>query len=240
MNRAFNSALNRRKKRKSGSGVSSDDKTWKFETAMSFLKVVKTQRTTTCNLDQDNDSEDEPSGDEDANIIEKAADDAGIFQTADDDYQSSSQQQQQQPNKLSSTQGKPKSKSGKRKVAADSNDDDARNCLYRAVQQRMEDTSKKSPRLKFFESIMPRVDAMSEDGFLEFQIGVLNLLKRSRNEAPNPVRQTTHRPYSAPPSWSVASTTIPPFQMYPTTGAQEQALNPSTSQAYQISEFTEI
>ena len=51
---------------------------------------------------------------------------------------------------------------GKKRKATDDAHDDARTGLYRVMTQRMKD-KQKSPRLKFFESIMPQVDELIDD-----------------------------------------------------------------------------
>ncbi|XP_064629303.1 uncharacterized protein K02A2.6-like [Lineus longissimus] len=71
LNRAFNSALSRRKNKKSGSGQ--HDKPWKFETSMSYVKGVKEKRNTISNLEDNDDHPQDDSGDEDTTTTEDAA-----------------------------------------------------------------------------------------------------------------------------------------------------------------------
>lgn len=73
--------------------------------------------------------------------------------------------------------------------------------------QRMEDKHK-SPRLKFFESIMPQVDEMTDDCFLNFQIEVLNCLKRSRPHDTDPKRLNDSYPITQG-TWSTSTSTTP-------------------------------
>lgn len=200
LNRAFNSALSRRKKKKSGSGQS-DDKPWKFETSMSFLKAVKEKRNTTSNLEQTEDClDDENSNSE---VLEQAISESGICNTGNGDENnlppSMSVKSIVQKSNLKTT-------SSKRK-ASDDTHDAARDGLYKLMTQRMEDKHK-SPRLKFFESIMPQVDEMTDDCFLNFQIEVLNCLKRSRPHDTDPKRLNDSCPITQG-TWSTSTSTTP-------------------------------
>ena len=199
LNRAFNSALSRRKKKTSGSGQG-NDKPWKFETSMSFVKAVKEKRNTTSNLEEIDDSE----GDENSSrgILEQAIDKSGIYDVHDDDEDNLAPSTSFKP-----IPPKPSSKStGSKRKATDDAHDDARAGLYKVMTQRMEE-KQKSPRLKFFESIMPQIDEMTDDCFLDFQIEVLNSLKRFRHD-PDPDRLNDSRPMT-PATWSTSTSSRP-------------------------------
>ena len=209
LNRAFNSAMSRRKKKTSGSGQG-NDKPWKFETSMSFVKAVKEKRNTTSNLEDIDDS----GGDENSSrgLLEEAIDESGIYDV-DDDHED---------NLAPSTSFKPipprpssKSTASKRKATDDAHDD-ARAGLYKVMTQRMEE-KQKSPRLKFFESIMPQVDEMTDDCFLDFQIEVLSSLKRIRHD-PHPEPLNDYCRPMTPATWSTstASRTSTPSPAPPT------------------------
>ncbi|XP_072174627.1 uncharacterized protein [Diadema setosum] len=180
LNRAFNSGLSRRKKT-SRSGQGNDQKPWKFETSMSFVKAVREKRNTTSNLDEIGDSE----GDENSRrgiLYEQVIDESGIYDVHDED------------NLAPSTSFKPntKSRASKRKATDDAHDD-VRTGLYKVMTQCLEE-KQKSPRLKFFESIMPRVDEMTDNCFLDFQIEVLSCLKRFQQHDPVPECLNDSRP----------------------------------------------
>ncbi|XP_063951255.1 uncharacterized protein LOC135153154 [Lytechinus pictus] len=165
LNRAFNSAMSRRKKKTSGSGQG-NDKPWKFETSMGFLKAVKERRSTISNLEEIDDS------DSDENwsrvVLEQAIDKSGIYDVHDDD----------EDNMAPSTSFRPiPHKPNSKRKATDDVYDDTQAGLYKVMTQCLEE-KQTSPRLKFFESIMPQVDEMTDDCFLDFQIEVLNSLKR--------------------------------------------------------------
>ncbi|XP_054763899.2 uncharacterized protein LOC129270560 [Lytechinus pictus] len=169
LNRAFNSAMSRRKKKTSGSGQG-NDKPWKFETSMGFLKAVKERRSTISNLEEIDDS------DSDENwsrvVLEQAIDKSGIYDVHDDDND--------EDNMAPSTSFRPiPHKPNSKRKATDDVYDDTQAGLYKVMTQCLEE-KQTSPRLKFFESIMPQVDEMTDDCFLDFQIEVLNSLKRFR------------------------------------------------------------
>ncbi|XP_071502245.1 uncharacterized protein [Diadema antillarum] len=178
LNRTFNSALSQRKK-KTSNGGQGHDKPWKFESSMSFVKAVKEKRNIASNLEEIGDSE----GDENLRrgMFEQVVDESGIYEIDDDD----------EDNLAPSTSFKPipqkpstKSRASKRK-ATDDTHDVARAGLYKVMTQCLEQ-KQKSPRLQFFESIMPRVDEMADDRFLDFQIEVLSCLKRFGQQDPVP------------------------------------------------------
>ena len=263
LNRAYNSALIRRKKKTSGSSRS-NDKPWKFETSMSFLKAVKQKRNTTCNLDQIDESDtDEKSSV--GGLLEQAKDKSSICDVNDDgdgddgdgdDEHSLNSLTSLKPVSLKSTSKVASSKqkatddaradddgslgssssalkplsqknsskcaSTKRKTNHDTHDD-ARTGLYRVMAQRMED-KQKSPRLKFFESIMPQVDQLTDDCFLDFQMEVLRSLKRFRQD-PDPKRISDNLPVTQTP-WQTSMSNQQPCTPAPATAPALSTLYP--------------
>ena len=84
---------------------------------------------------------------------------------------------------------------------SDQRQDDCQAGLMRAMQHRLEE-GRESARLKFFKSLMPRVDSLSEDQFLDFQIDVLADLKKQSQKK---CHAEGSRP-TTPASWLSAST----------------------------------
>lgn len=153
---------------------------------MSFLVSAKTKRETASNLDNESDNQQETSDCDQESVISQAAHEAGIDCFADDVSQfANSSQYDDAPGQMEKTTKvnvKPRYK--KQKKCTDDYEC-AESGLMTAMKHRLED-NKESPRLKFFKSIMPRVDSLSEDQFLDFQIEVLQLLKRhSQPTIPN-------------------------------------------------------
>ncbi|GFS18908.1 transcription factor Adf-1 [Elysia marginata] len=157
--RCNNSALLRVKaNKKSGSGAD-NSKPWKFLKQMEFLNPIKIIRNSKGNLPQERDEDD---------ILQTAMIEADV---------SSEGEEVDVPEQLvavvekraGSEQGGKKHK--KKKV--DDNDDDIISLLRKKIERKPE-----SPRMGFFNSIMPRVETLDDDRFQELQLHTLQLLKK--------------------------------------------------------------
>ncbi|XP_064620757.1 uncharacterized protein LOC135483692 [Lineus longissimus] len=191
LNKAYNSANNRRKTRVSGIGTC-DISRWKFGKAMDFVSKVKTKRITTCNVDSGEIYDDQLSTDSDeGSILKEAVKEAGIFNQQESDNGGDdfaiSESTQKKPKEVITSLPKSKYAVKNQKRKASQEKDEYDYGLEKAIQKRIEE-NKESVRLKFFNSIMPKVDSMNDDTFLDFQIDVLNLLKSksiARDSGPN-------------------------------------------------------
>jgi hypothetical protein len=74
---------------------------------------------------------------------------------------------------------------------------------------------------------------MAGDEFLEFQIGVLSLLKHSHKPTQQPDPQVNSRQNSCPAAWSGISPPNPPNQMYNVGRVDQAPVYPTTDQAVQ-------
>ena len=96
--------------------------------------------------------------------------------------------------------------------------DDARTGLYRVMIQRMED-KQKSPRLNFFESVMPQVDELTDDCFFGIQDGSSAISEAD----PDPKRFSVNRPVN-PTRWLTSTSSQQPCTPAPTTAPELSTL----------------
>ncbi|KAL8564388.1 hypothetical protein ACOMHN_057410 [Nucella lapillus] len=160
--RCHNNAL-ARKKKKSGSGADKS-KPWKFMEQMEFLIPIKDVRTSKGNLAQLSDEESDP---KEGDILQTAMDDADI--RSDDDGVVVPEEAVAVAERRTGSE-KEKRKPKKRKD--EDNDELILSLLKKKIKRKSEST-----RMGFFTSIMPRVDALDDEQFQEFQLQTLQLLK---------------------------------------------------------------
>lgn len=183
---------------------------------MEFLKRVKEKRTTTSNLDEFRYSEGDGNSRTGVNVLEEAIEQSAIFQDLSDDDDNSSTSKSFKPNPPK-TILKP---ADSRKKETNDNFDNTRIGLMKALTTRMEEKHK-SNRLKFFESIMPQVDEMTDDCFLDFQLEILNSLKRFRQHL-----NTNRVNYN----WDMTSSSRSSMSSHPTTPSPASTHQPIQSQ----------
>lgn len=184
-------------KNKSGDGAGSS-KPWVFMESMRFLKIVKDKRSTTGNLSTNNDDVEElnESGcsvDDNVSILEQAVkgsgilDESSITSHADDEDNLTdppSQARASTPSVLkpTSTESVVKQKCSSKRRAEESE-----TALFQSLKRRLDEKSvaRECPRMGFFKSLMPKVQSLTDDQFIEFQLKVLRDLK----EVSKPVLQ---------------------------------------------------
>ncbi|XP_041372754.1 uncharacterized protein LOC121386024 [Gigantopelta aegis] len=151
-----------RTKKKSGSGAD-NSKPWKFLKQMEFLIPIKDIRNSKGHLPEASDEESET----DADILQAAMEEADIVSEGDG-VDVPEQAVDMVEKRKGSEQGGRKQK--KKKV--EDNEDPILSLMRKKLERKPE-----SPRIGFFNSIMPRVETLEEDLFQEFQLQTLQLLK---------------------------------------------------------------
>lgn len=151
-----------RTKKNLGSGAG-NSRPWKFIKQMEFLIPIKESRKSTGNLTEASDEETETKDGILQVVVEETDSDTV---NEDDGFNVPEQLVAVVEKKKRSEQGV---KQKKRKVDSE---DPIRSLMRKKLERKPE-----SPRMSFFNSIMPRVEALEEDLFLEFQLQTLQLLK---------------------------------------------------------------
>ncbi|XP_041366857.1 uncharacterized protein LOC121381588 [Gigantopelta aegis] len=156
-------ALQRTRTKKKLGSVADNSKPWKFLKQMEFLIPIKDIRNSKGNLPEASDEESET----DADILQAAMEEADIVSEGDG-VDVPEQAVDVVEKRKGSEQGGRKQK--KKKV--EDNEDPILSLMRKKLERKPE-----SPRIGFFNSIMPRVETLEEDLFQEFQLQTLQLLK---------------------------------------------------------------
>ena len=138
---------------------------WKFLEQMEFLIAIKGTRTVSGNLPEASDEETETAAD----ILQAAVEEADI-EVETDGVNVFEQPIAVAVKRKESAQGGPKHK--KKRNVQESEDP-----ILSLIKQKLE-RKPESSRMGFFKSIMPRVEALEEDLFQEFQLQTLQSLKK--------------------------------------------------------------
>lgn len=182
-------------KSKSGDGAGSS-KPWVFMKSMSFLKVVKEKRSTTGNLvsshdDAEDVDESACSIDDSTNILERAVRGSGIIDESSITSHAHDEDNLTDPPSPASTPSvlRPTSNESvvKQKCSSKRRAEESEAALFQSLKRRLDEKSvaRECSRMGFFKSLMPKIQSLTEDQFIEFQLKVLRDLK----EVSQPVLQ---------------------------------------------------
>lgn len=169
LSRSFSNALRRKKNNPSGSDAGSD-KDWKFEKDLMFLLPVKTLRQTPGYLL-------EPDLDMTSN------EDSFSFQFEREEVDEGDTHVEtitEIPKEAVSSMQEPVRK---RKTVPNIEHDGITTTVLEMMKQQQAEKSKESPRLNFFRSLMPSVDHLDEEQFLNFQMDVIKALQRQNRDS---------------------------------------------------------
>jgi len=206
-------------KSQSGDGAGSS-KQWVFMKSMSFLKVVKEKRSTTGNLGSSHVAvdldESSCSVDDSTNILERAVRWSGIINEVEDaDDEDNLTDPPSRPPTPSVLRPTSNESVVKQKSCSKRRAEESEAALFQSIKRRLDEKSvaRECPRMGFFKSLMPKIQSLTDDQFIEFQLKVLSDLK----EVSQPMLQQIYRTQAVMPPNNM-NTSVASSEMSNSTG----------------------